>query len=136
MRDSVSRYRSPATWSRPQRSDVARAPAEDVPQLLVLQGQSRVLRQESLDIVAKPEEEWTPQPDALARARTALDEAWEGADRPQLRGTGTGAWTVVGADAQLRLGRDGRWWPCRKERGRWAPAGSADHDPAAALADV
>ncbi|WP_328666363.1 SWF or SNF family helicase [Streptomyces sp. NBC_00322] len=82
------------------------------------------------------EEEWTPQPDALARARTALDEAWEGSDRPQLRGTGPGRWTVVGADAQLRLGRDGRWWPYRKERGRWAPAGSADHDPAAALATV
>ncbi|MGW1491311.1 SWIM zinc finger family protein [Streptomyces sp. NPDC002402] len=80
------------------------------------------------------EEEWTPQPDALARARTALDEAWEGADRPQLRGTGPGRWRVVGADAQLRLGRDGRWWPYRKERGHWAPAGSADHDPAAALA--
>ncbi|MEU3918602.1 SWF or SNF family helicase [Streptomyces sp. NPDC029004] len=80
------------------------------------------------------EEEWTPQPDALARARTALDEAWEGADRPQLRGTGAGRWTVVGANAQLRLGRDGRWWPYRKERGRWSPAGSADHDPAAALA--
>ncbi|WP_405604394.1 SWF or SNF family helicase [Streptomyces sp. NBC_01410] len=80
------------------------------------------------------EEEWTPQPDVLARARTALDEAWEGADRPQLRGTGPGRWTMVGADAQLRLGRDGRWWPYRKERGRWAPAGSADHDPAAALA--
>ncbi|HET6360266.1 SWF or SNF family helicase [Streptomyces sp.] len=80
------------------------------------------------------EEEWTPQPDALARARTALDEAWEGADRPQLRGTGAGRWTVVGADAQLRLGQDGCWWPYRKERGRWAPAGSADHDPAAALA--
>lgn len=56
VRDSVSRYRSPATWSRPQRSDVARAPAEHVPQLLVLQGQSRVLRQESLDIVAKPDD--------------------------------------------------------------------------------
>ncbi|MET7617607.1 SWF or SNF family helicase [Streptomyces sp. NPDC005408] len=80
------------------------------------------------------DEGWTPEPDVLARARTALDEAWEEADRPQLRGTGPGRWTVVGADAQLRLSRDGRWWPYRKERGRWAPAGPADHDPAAALA--
>ncbi|NUK03413.1 SWF or SNF family helicase [Streptomyces lunaelactis] len=80
------------------------------------------------------EEEWTPEPEALARARTLLAEAWEEADRPQLRAGGSGRWTVVGAEAQLRVGRDGRWWPYRKERGRWAPAGPADHDPAAALA--
>lgn len=82
------------------------------------------------------EEEWTPEPEALARAATALAEAWEAADRPQLRAAGPARWTVVGAEAQLRLGRDGRWWPYRKERGRWAPAGPADHDPAAALAGV
>ncbi|MEV6399955.1 SWF or SNF family helicase [Streptomyces sp. NPDC051907] len=81
------------------------------------------------------EEEWTPEPQALARARTQLAEAWEEPDRPQLRAAGSaGRWTVVGADAQLRVGRDGRWWPYRKEHGRWAPAGPADHDPAAALA--
>ena len=45
-------------------------------------------------------------------------------------------WTVVGAPAQLRLGRDGRWWPYRKERGRWVPAGGAAQDPATALASV
>ncbi|MFF4229374.1 SWF or SNF family helicase [Streptomyces sp. NPDC001820] len=82
------------------------------------------------------EEEWTPEPDALARASTALADAWEDADRPQLRAAGPARWTVVGAEAQLRLGRDGRWWPYRKEGGRWAPAGPADHDPAAALAGV
>lgn len=82
------------------------------------------------------EEEWTPEPEVLARATTALAEAWEEADQPQLRAAGPGRWTVVGAEAQLRLGRDGRWWPYRRERGRWAPAGPADHDPAAALAGV
>jgi hypothetical protein len=82
------------------------------------------------------EEEWTPEPEVLARATTALAEAWEEADLPQLRAAGPARWTVVGAEAQLRLGRDGRWWPYRKERGRWAPAGPADHDPAAALAGV
>ncbi|MGI5404535.1 SWF or SNF family helicase [Streptomyces sp. CA-135486] len=86
--------------------------------------------------LAALEEEWTPEPELLARARTALAEAWEETERPQLRPLGSGRWTVVGADAQLRLGQDGRWWPCRKERGRWAPAGPADHDPAAALADA
>jgi uncharacterized Zn finger protein len=82
------------------------------------------------------EEEWTPEPEVIARATTALAEAWEEADRPQLRAAGPARWTVVGAEAQLRLGRDGRWWPYRKSRGRWAPAGPADHDPAAALAGV
>ena len=43
-------------------------------------------------------------------------------------------WTVVGSDAQLRYGPDGRWWPYAKERGRWVPAGPAEDDPAAALA--
>ena len=37
---------------------------------------------------------------------------------------------------QLRLGRDGRWWPYRKERGRWVPAGTAAQDPATALASA
>ncbi|MFB7370719.1 SWF or SNF family helicase [Streptomyces sp. NPDC056222] len=80
------------------------------------------------------EEEWTPDAEALARARTLLAEAWEDADRPVLRPAGAARWTVVGAEAQLRLGEDGRWWPYRKERGHWVPAGPADPDPAAALA--
>ncbi|WP_329126631.1 SWIM zinc finger family protein [Streptomyces sp. NBC_01465] len=79
------------------------------------------------------EEEWTPEPESLARARTQLDQAWEEGARPSLR-AGRNRWTVTGTDAQLRYGRDGRWWPYRKERGRWTPAGPADHDPAAALA--
>ncbi|MEW2080339.1 SWF or SNF family helicase [Streptomyces sp. NPDC005283] len=82
------------------------------------------------------EEEWTPEPEVVARARTQLAGAWEVAERPQLRAGGSGRWTVVGKEAQLRVGRDGRWWPYRKELGRWAPAGPPDHDPAAALADV
>ncbi|MGW6054896.1 SWIM zinc finger family protein [Streptomyces sp. NPDC055189] len=79
------------------------------------------------------EEEWTPEADALARARAALDAAWDEDERPRLRAA-RNRWTVVGSDAQLRHGADGRWWPYRKERGRWAPAGPAAHDPATALA--
>ncbi|MEV3970753.1 SWF or SNF family helicase [Streptomyces sp. NPDC050698] len=78
------------------------------------------------------DEEWRVEGDALARARAALDAAWETDDRPELRARGN-RWTVVGAPAQLRLGRDGRWWPYRKERGRWLPAGGAAQDPATAL---
>ncbi|MEU5000405.1 SWF or SNF family helicase [Streptomyces sp. NPDC021622] len=81
------------------------------------------------------EEEWTPGAEALARARAALDAAWDEDERPQLRAA-RNRWTVVGGDAQLRQGDDGRWWPYRKERGRWTPAGPATHDPATALAVV
>ncbi|MEN8651956.1 SWF or SNF family helicase [Streptomyces sp. 21So2-11] len=81
------------------------------------------------------EEEWSPEPETLARARTRLAEAWEEGERPQLRAL-RNRWTVAGSDAQLRYGHDGRWWPYRKERGRWTPAGPADQDPAAALAVV
>ncbi|MEV5979548.1 SWF or SNF family helicase [Streptomyces sp. NPDC052114] len=79
------------------------------------------------------EEEWTPEGEALARARAALEAAWDEDERPQLRAA-RNRWTVVGSDAQLRHGRDGRWWPYRKERGRWAPVGAAAQDPATALA--
>ncbi|MGW5698475.1 SWF or SNF family helicase, partial [Streptomyces asiaticus] len=80
------------------------------------------------------EEEWTPDAEALARARAQLATAWEGDERaPRLRAVGN-RWTVVGAELQVRYGHDGRWWPYRKERGRWWPAGPAGHDPAAALA--
>ncbi|MFD9430856.1 SWF or SNF family helicase [Streptomyces sp. NPDC060002] len=79
------------------------------------------------------EEEWTVEGEALARARAALDSAWEQDERPVLRARGN-RWTVVGTACQLRLGRDGRWWPYRKEGGRWTPAGEAAQDPATALA--
>ncbi len=38
--------------------------------------------------------------------------------------------------AQLRYGPDGRWWPYRKDGGRWIPAGPASDDPAGALAEA
>ncbi|WP_240802873.1 SWF or SNF family helicase [Streptomyces sp. A1499] len=79
------------------------------------------------------EEEWRPEGEALARARAALDAAWDEDERPPLRAAHN-HWTVVDSDVQLRHGRDGRWWPYRKERGRWSPAGPAAHDPATALA--
>ncbi|MEH0631962.1 SWF or SNF family helicase [Streptomyces bottropensis] len=81
------------------------------------------------------DEEWHPPADSLARARAALATAWEEGERPELRAAGN-RWTVVDGSAQLRLGRDGRWWPYRKERGRWVPAGPAARDPATALASV
>ncbi|MCT7351951.1 SWF or SNF family helicase, partial [Streptomyces sp. 15-116A] len=79
------------------------------------------------------DEEWTVDGETLARARAALDSAWEEDERPRLSARAN-RWTVVGTPHQLRLGRDGRWWPYRKERGRWTPAGAPAQDPATALA--
>ncbi|MFD5062352.1 SWF or SNF family helicase [Streptomyces sp. NPDC058394] len=81
------------------------------------------------------DEEWAPDPEAHARALARLAAAWEDDERPQLRAV-RNRWTVANADVQLRYGRDGRWWPYRKERGRWIPAGPSDDDPAAALSEA
>lgn len=81
------------------------------------------------------DEEWAPDPESHARALARLAAAWEDDERPQLR-TVRNRWTVADADVQLRYGRDGRWWPYRKERGRWIPAGPSDDDPAAALLEA
>ncbi|MFI2373837.1 SWF or SNF family helicase [Streptomyces sp. NPDC018964] len=79
------------------------------------------------------DEEWTVDGERLARARAALDSAWDEDERPVLRARAN-RWTVAGAPVQLRLDREGRWWPYRKERGRWTPAGDSSRDPATALA--
>ncbi|WP_328624583.1 SWF or SNF family helicase [Streptomyces sp. NBC_00353] len=81
------------------------------------------------------DEEWAPDPEAHARALARLAAAWEDDERPQLRAV-RNRWTVADADVQLRYGQDGRWWPYRKERGRWIPAGPSDDDPAAALSEA
>ncbi|WP_241778112.1 SWF or SNF family helicase [Streptomyces sp. CT34] len=103
------------------------------------QGLARAVRAWELggpDGLAVLEEDWTPGPEALARAGERLTTAWEDrGTQPRLRATGN-RWTVLGGDAQLRYGRDGRWWPYRKEAGRWTPAGPATDDPAAALAGM
>ncbi|WP_314177621.1 SWIM zinc finger family protein [Streptomyces winkii] len=44
-------------------------------------------------------------------------------------------WSTPGGAVQLRYGRDGRWWPYRRdEQGTWWPSGGPEQDPAAALA--
>ncbi|MFE9609597.1 SWF or SNF family helicase [Streptomyces sp. NPDC006012] len=79
------------------------------------------------------DEEWPVEGAALARACALLEAAWDQDDRPVFHRTGN-RWTAVqGEDVQLRWGRDGRWWPYRKD-GSWIPAGDAARDPATALA--
>ncbi|MEU0059630.1 SWF or SNF family helicase [Streptomyces sp. NPDC006334] len=81
------------------------------------------------------EEEWSVKGETLARVRAALRSAWDDAQRPPLTARAN-RWTVTGTSSQLRLGRDGRWWPYRKEHGRWTPAGAPALDPATALASI
>jgi uncharacterized Zn finger protein len=87
------------------------------------------------DALSVLEEEWGPSGGTLARARAALDSAWDEDERPALTADGN-RWTVDGAPVQVRLGRDGRWWPFRKEHERWTLAGPAALDPATAVASA
>lgn len=80
------------------------------------------------------EEEWVPEPASAARAEALVAAAGEDGGRPVLRALGGARWAGPGGDVQVRLGRDGRWWPYRREQGRWAPAGPAGRDPGAVLA--
>ncbi|MFJ9086157.1 SWF or SNF family helicase [Streptomyces sp. NPDC102384] len=84
----------------------------------------------ALDVL---DEDRAPDAEGLVRARAALDAAWDDDERPALKAV-RGRWSTADGQAQLRLGRDGRWWPYRKQRGRWAPAGPSASDPASALA--
>jgi uncharacterized Zn finger protein len=79
------------------------------------------------------DEKWQVEGVSLARACAALEAAWEEDERPPFHTSGN-RWTVPGEGVQLRLGRDGHWWPYRDEAGRWIPAGGPDRDPATALA--
>ncbi|WP_328745202.1 SWF or SNF family helicase [Streptomyces sp. NBC_00285] len=81
------------------------------------------------------EEHWAPDRETHVRACAAVDSAWDEDERPPLQPAGN-RWTVSGGRTQIRLGRDGRWWPYRREQGRWLPAGPAALDPATALASA
>ncbi|WP_405426667.1 SWF or SNF family helicase [Streptomyces erythrochromogenes] len=102
--------------------------------------------------LAALEDDWTPDRAALARARAAVAaartdaETADGAGAEAGEGAGGGAggeapvlrrvrarWTQAGAGRQIRLGREGRWWPYRREEGRWIPSGPSAPDPASAL---
>ncbi|MGP2441753.1 SWIM zinc finger family protein [Streptomyces sp. JW3] len=95
----------------------------------------RAWRLGGADALAVLEEEWAVEGETLARARAALETAWDEGEQPLLRAR-SNRWTVTGAPLQLRLGTDGRWWPYREEDGRWVPAGEPTRDPATALASA
>lgn len=69
----------------------------------------------------------------LRAVREEIKQNWDGEHAPRLRVDRS--WlTVVGHDAQLRLGADGRlWYPFRKKHGTWWPAGFPQRDVTAVL---
>lgn len=78
----------------------------------------------ALDVL---EDTWSPDDADVAEAVAAL-------------GGGAHVWRNQVSDAsdsrQLRLGRDGLWYPLRRTGGAWKLVGPANADPAAALADA
>ncbi|MFB7915784.1 SWF or SNF family helicase [Streptomyces sp. NPDC056061] len=121
--------------TRPERWTAARLAAASGRQRAELDAAVRAWRYGGAAGLAVLDEEWTPDPQVLAGARSRLADAWEESERPRMRCTGN-RWTATEDRVQLRYGRDGRWWPFREEDGRWVPAGPADDDPAAALDGV
>ncbi|MFB6839141.1 SWF or SNF family helicase [Streptomyces sp. NPDC056361] len=118
---------SPVSWIRARlAAGSGRTPAE-------LDLATRAWRLGGAAALSVLEEEWTPDAEGLVRAGARLAEAWEDDERPVLRRSGA-RWTAVGAEAQLRLGVDGRWWPYAREGAHWSPVGPPDRDPAVALA--
>lgn len=85
--------------------------------------------------LAALEEAWTPPPGELARAKASLVSGWDDEEPPAFR-TWRNRWTFVGHDAQLRYGRDGRWYPYHRPDGEWSPAGPPSRDPATALTEL
>ncbi|MFI9471920.1 hypothetical protein ACIHBQ_31205 [Streptomyces sp. NPDC052492] len=85
----------------------------------------------ALEVLERP---WRPTGQQTARARTALAAGWE-EELPRIDIDGN-HWTLTGRGLQLRLGRDGRWYPYRLHATVWWPAGPPCADPAEALADL
>ncbi|WP_245381326.1 hypothetical protein [Streptomyces syringium] len=69
--------------------------------------------------------------------REQIRQAWDGERAPAVRAAGNNWLTLIGHDAQLRLGTDGHlWYPYRKKHGGWWPAGHPHRDVAAVLGDL
>jgi uncharacterized Zn finger protein len=83
----------------------------------------------ALDVLESP---WNPPASLLERAREALRADWADGRPPRLR-SWRNRWTVEGHNAQLRLGRDGLWYPYTKDQDTWWPTGPPDADPAVVL---
>jgi uncharacterized Zn finger protein len=78
---------------------------------------------------------WSPPTAEVARGRAAVAESFDEGEAPGVA-VWRNRWTVTGRDVQLRLGRDGLWYPYRHRSGDWWPAGPPSREPAAALAEL
>lgn len=106
-------------------SNCGRAPGE-------LAAATRAWRHGGVASLETLESPWNPPASRLERDREALRADWADGRPPRLR-SWRNRWTVEGRDAQLRLGRDGLWYPYTKDQGTWWPAGPPDADPAVVL---
>ncbi|WP_205326054.1 SWIM zinc finger family protein [Glycomyces sp. YM15] len=71
-------------------------------------------------------DQFRPDPETRQSADAILKARFGTVTRRQNR------WTIASEDLQLRLGRDGLWYPYTKEAGRWLPDGLPAADPAEA----
>jgi hypothetical protein len=81
------------------------------------------------------EESWAPPSEELSRAKAAFAAGWDD-EAPPVFKTRLNRWTFAELDAQLRYGRDGRWYPYGRRDGEWTPVGPPSHDPVAALTEL
>ncbi|MEV3938274.1 SWIM zinc finger family protein [Glycomyces sp. NPDC049804] len=73
-------------------------------------------------------DQFQPDPETRKAADAILKARFGTVSRRQNR------WTIAAEGLQLRLGRDGRWYPYTKEAGRWLPDGPPAADPLEAAA--
>ncbi|MCD0442346.1 hypothetical protein LO763_01730 [Glycomyces sp. A-F 0318] len=72
------------------------------------------------------DDQFQPDPETRQAADEALKARFGNVTRRRNR------WTITAEARQLRLGRDGRWYPYTKEEGHWLPDGPPVEDPVAA----
>ncbi|SCG40864.1 SWIM zinc finger family protein [Micromonospora humi] len=124
VRLAARRPRSPAA----RRLGEASGRADDLPRAITAWEYGGAGGLDALDAVFSPPRE------LVSRTTDALRAAGRAGDTTHVRHW-RNRWTV-GDDAQVRHGRDGRWYPFRRRAGRWWPAGPPGPDPVDALLDL
>lgn len=76
--------------------------------------------------IAALDDQFQPDPETRQAADAILKARFGTVTRRRNR------WTITAEARQLRLGRDGRWYPYAKEDGHWLPDGPPAEDPLAA----
>jgi uncharacterized Zn finger protein len=82
------------------------------------------------------QEVWSPPAADAARARAAIAAVF--ADDAQVPGIAVwrNRFTIDERDVQVRLGRDGLWYPYRRRAGEWWPGGPPGRDAGAVVSDL